>query len=284
MVWFGLDKLFVQMIILTENRTLFNYLKEIFFRKNLILLMAKRDLRVKYSQSLLGVAWIVIQPLTGMAIFTLFFTQVFSIDNKSLSIPYHLFSFSGFMCWLLFSNIINGAGISLMLEENLIKKVYFPRIIIPLAKTLNYLVDFFLSFLVLLIISAFYDLNVIWRFVFTIPAILLILINGFTVALWLSALTMRYRDFNHFIPFLINFGIWLTPVFIPLQMLPENIRFLVELNPMTYSIELFRSLMFGLDLPLLSFTFVLVQLFIFILLLLGLKYFIKIDKLMSDYL
>jgi lipopolysaccharide transport system permease protein len=271
-------------VTISNKQNVTEYIKETFRRKNLIFLMAKRDLRVKYAQSVLGIAWIVVQPLTGMAIFTLFFTQVFLIDVSKMDIPYHLHCFSGFMCWLLFSNIIGGAGVSLMQEEHLIKKVYFPRIIIPSAKTLNYLMDFLFSFLVLLLISLFYDCQVLWRCILTFPAIVLILINGFTLALWLSALTMRFRDFNHFIPYVINFGIWLTPVFFPMQLLPEKLRFIVEINPMTYAIELFRSLLYGLQLPHLSLTFIIVQTIMLVLLFWGLKYFIKIDKLLSDYL
>jgi len=273
------------MYLNTSDRfTLFRYLSDVLKKKRLILLLAKRDISVKYAQTLLGFGWTVLQPLTGMVIFTLFFTKVFPVDANDIGIPYHLFSYSGFICWILFSNIISGAGTSLLQEENLIKKVYFPRIIVPLSKTMNYFFDFLFSFLVLIIISVFYDANVIWRFVFIMPSLLLILMNSLTIAIWLSALTMRFRDFNHIIPYIINFGIWLTPVFFPLQILPNNIKFLVELNPMAFSIELFRASLFGLELPELSIGVILIQLTLFVIFVFGIKYFIKIDKLMSDYL
>lgn len=246
--------------------------------------MAKRDFSVKYSQSFLGPAWIILQPITGMLIFTFFFTYVFPIDQRILDIPYHLFCFSGYMSWLLFANIVNGAGISLMAEENLIKKVYFPRIIVPLSKSLTYFFDFLVSFVVLILIAVFFDLAVLYRFILTIPAILLLFTHGFTIALWLSALTIRYRDLIHIIPYLINFGIWLTPVFFPMSLLPDKVKFLVKLNPLTFPIELFRSLLFSNTMPEFSYFVVITQLGFFILLYVGLRYFIKIDKLLSDYL
>lgn len=267
-----------------EKYTLINYLINVFKKKRLIILLAKRDLSVKYAQTVIGFGWTILQPLTGMVIFTIFFTKVFSLDTSGVGIPYHLFSFSGFICWILFSNIVSGAGTSLLQEENLIKKVYFPRIIVPLSKTLNYFFDFLFSFLILILISLFYDINVMWRFILVIPSLFLILLNSLTIAVWLSALTMRFRDFNHIIPYIINFGIWLTPVFFPMQLLPENIKVIVQLNPMSFSIELFRASLFGLELPELSFGVIGVQLSLFIVLILGLNFFIKIDKLMSDYL
>lgn len=260
------------------------YLKKAYNQIDLLILMAKRDVSIKYSQSFFGVGWIALQPITGMFIFTLIFTQAFFINTNDIGIPYHLFCFSGYMCWILFSNIIGGAGISLMQEENLIKKVYFPRILVPASKIINYFLDFLVSAIILIIISIFFDFSTFYRIFLTIPAIILILINGFTIAIWLSALTIRFRDFNHFIPYIVNFGIWFTPVFIPLNYFPQNVKFLVELNPMTYAIELFRGLFFGLQLPQISVIFIIVQLFVFIILLGGLKYFIKIDKLLSDYL
>jgi lipopolysaccharide transport system permease protein len=271
-------------LIANERFSLSRYLSDVIKKKRLIYLLTKRDISVKYAQTILGFGWTIVQPLTGMVIFTIFFTKVFSIDDTKIGIPYHLFSYSGFICWILFSNIISGAGTSLLQEENLIKKVYFPRIIVPLSKTLNYYFDFLFSFFVLILISLFYDFNVIWRFVFVVPSLFLILINSFTIAIWLSALTMRFRDFNHIIPYIVNFGIWLTPVFFPLELLPENIRFLVQLNPMAFNIELFRSSIFGLDLPELSVSVILIQLALFVVLVLGVKYFIRIDRLMSDYL
>ena len=251
---------------------------------NLLILMAKRDVSIKYSQSYFGIAWIVLQPITGMLIFTLIFTQAFLINTDEIGMPYYLFCFSGYICWILFSNIISGAGNSLIQEENLIKKVYFPRILVPASKSLNYIIDFLMGVVILLLIGTFYDISILYRIWLTMPAVILVLLNSAMIAIWLSALTIRYRDFNHVIPYIINFGIWITPVFIPLNLFPKKIRYIVELNPMTYAIELFRSICFGIPIPTMTTTFVLAQIIVLVLLFFGLRYFIKIDKLLSDYL
>lgn len=270
-------------IISSDNDSISDYLSETKEKSALILSLARRDIKIKYAQSFLGIFWVIIQPITGALIFTFFFTQMFSF-GEGLEIPYHLFAFSGYLCWLLFSQLINVAGTSLMQEENLIKKVYFPRIIIPTSKLLVQLFDFLVGLIALVLISCFYDLAVLYRFIFTIPAVILILINGFAIVLWLSALTIRFRDLHHIIPYLINFGIWLTPVFFPSQFFPEKFRFLLEINPLAYDLDLFRSILYGLPLPTLSWFTILVHLLFLAVMLTGFKYFLKIDRLSSDYL
>tara|TARA_R110000868_G_scaffold388990_1_gene658143 strand:- start:136 stop:981 length:846 start_codon:yes stop_codon:yes gene_type:complete len=259
------------------------YIIETVSRLSLISAFVRRDLGIKYSQSVLGVSWVLLQPVTGAVVFTFFFTQLFSWF-QDIPIPYHLFAFSGYLCWLLFSQIIAVGGLSLVHEEQIIKKVYFPRILIPLAKCCAALVDFFIGLVVLIIISAFWKPMIIFNVPLIIPAVFLIMLNGLSIAIGLSVLTIRNRDLHHIIPYLINFGIWLTPVFFPSNIFPDEFRFVIDANPLAYSIELFRSLLFGTALPKLNVLIVSSQLIMFLALMLGLVYFIKIDCKLSDYL
>ena len=270
-------------LISAKNDTLTSYFAETLEKSELILSLARRDIKIKYAQSFFGIAWVLLQPITGALIFTFFFTQMFSF-GEGLSIPYHLFSFSGFLCWLLFSQLVNLAGTSLVQEERLIKKVYFPRIIIPLSKLMVQLLDFAVGLLALILISSFYYPAVLYRFIFTVPAVILIVLNSMAIVFWLSALTIRYRDLHHIIPYLISFGIWLTPVFFPSVFFPEKFRWMLGINPLAYDIDLFRSLLFGTPLPTLSPLIIGVHLGFVFLLLTGLRYFLKIDRLSSDYL
>lgn len=270
-------------LISSKNDSIGSYLFETKERLSLISALAHRDIKIKYAQSVLGIAWVLLQPLTGALIFTFFFTQMFSFGD-GIAIPYHLFAFSGFLCWLLFSQMVNVAGTSLLQEENLIKKVYFPRIIIPLSKILVLLFDFGVGLIALILISCFYDTSVLYRFIFTIPAIILILINGFSIVLWLSALTIRFRDLHHIIPYLISFGIWLTPVFFPSSFFPEKFRWMLDFNPLAFDIDLFRGLLYNQPLPSLSILTIVSHLFFILMLVFGLRYFLKIDRLSSDYL
>ncbi|MCB9204962.1 MAG: ABC transporter permease [Flavobacteriales bacterium] len=259
------------------------YLLESIDRFPLVLSFIRRDIGIKYSQSLLGISWVVLQPITAAVIFTFFFTYLFSFF-QDLLIPYHLFAYSGYLCWLLFSQTIASAGLSLVHEERIVKKVYFPRVLIPLAKTGACFVDFLIGLLVLLVISTFWKPTVALNVFLTLPAVALLLINGLSIAIGLSVLTLRYRDLHHIIPYLINFGIWLTPVFFPYQAFPDDIRFIVEANPLAFSIELFRSLLFGLEIPEINFVVASSQLLMFLILVFGILYFVKIDQDLSDYL
>jgi lipopolysaccharide transport system permease protein len=270
-------------IISSDNDTVSAYFKETKEKSSLIFSLARRDIKIKYAQSFLGVAWVLLQPITGALIFTFFFTQMFTF-SEGLKIPYHLFAFSGYLCWLLFSQLINSAGTSLMQEERLIKKVYFPRIILPLSKLIVQIFDFSVGLVALIIISCFYDLSILFRFVFTVPAILLIVMNSLSIVIWLSALTIRYRDLHHIIPYIISFGIWLTPVFFPSEFFPEKYRWMLDLNPLAYDIDLFRNLLYDLPLPSLSLITISVHFLFFIILIFGFNYFLKIDRLSSDYL
>ena len=265
-------------IISSRKKVLDLDLRRLFSYRALIYVFASRDLKVQYSQTFLGILWSMIQPLTGLLIFTFFFNYVVKVDTGG--IPYPLFAFSGMISWYFFSSLMAQSGTSLMQSQYLIRKIYFPKLILPISKSLTCFVEFSISLLllfVIMMITGYYpSINILFLPFF----ILFNLMTGLAVGLWLSALTIRYRDFYHIIPYLINFGIWLTPVFYPATLIPHKIQFLIYFNPMAGIISGFRWSLLGGAPPsvyyLFSFGFVII---IFIS---GLYYFRKMETKIAD--
>lgn len=231
-------------IITAKADPLFIYLKKVWASRILMVALAKRDLKAKYAQTALGVLWSLLQPLTGLLIFTFFFQRVIPIGDK-IGYPYSIFAFIGMTSWYYFSFNVTQGGMALMQSQDLIKKIYFPKLVLPLSKALVGLGDFFTSLLLLLIIMLIEGYVPSWKIIFLPFFLLLNAITGLSVSLWLSALTIRYRDFQHILPYLINFGIWLTPVFYPGTLIPSQYSYLLYLNPMAGVIEGFRWCLMG---------------------------------------
>jgi len=253
-------------------------LKRVYAYRSMLFNLAYRDLKVQYSQTFLGLLWSVIQPLTGLAIFTVFFDRLLEVDTGGIAYP--LFAFSGMTAWYFFTYIVNHTGTSLVNAQHLIKKVYFPRLIVPFSKVLVGAVEFTISLALLLIMMLALGVLPDWR-VLALPAfIALNILTGLSIGIWLAALTVRYRDFHHIIPYLINFGIWLTPVFYPATLIPERYHFLIYFNPMAGVIAGFRWSLLGDALPAAWF----LASFIPVLLLFvgGLFYFKKIERKIVD--
>jgi len=219
-----------------------------------------------------------IQPLTGLLIFTFFFNYVVKVDTGG--IPYPLFAFSGMISWYFFSSLMAQSGTSLMQSQYLIRKIYFPKLILPISKSLTCFAEFGISLLLLfaiMIITGYYpSINILFLPFF----ILLNLITGLAIGLWLSALTIRYRDFYHIIPYLINFGIWLTPVFYPATLIPHKIQFLIYFNPMAGIISGFRWSLLGGAPPSVNYLFSFA--FVIIIFITGLYYFRKMETKIAD--
>lgn len=216
----------------------FAYLKSVFKSRQLIVMFALRDIKIKYSQTLLGIAWSALQPLAGLIIFTTFFDYL--IELPDLGYPYSIFAMTGMMGWYFFSYNVYQGGMSLSSAQDIIQKINFPKLVLPLSKVLVALTEFLIALmLVLLLIIAMRE-NISWRIIF-LPAFLVInIIVSLSVSLWLSALTIRHRDLQHIVPYLINFGIWFTPVFYPTVLIPETYRWLHYINPMAGVVQGYR--------------------------------------------
>lgn len=226
-------------IISAKKDSFQKYFKNVWQHKSLILTLAKRDLKIKYAQTSLGLLWTAIQPLTGLLIFTFFFNKVMRIEGIPES-GYAVFAFTGMTSWYFFSYIVYQSSTSLLQAQDLIKKIYFPKLILSLSKVLVGFVDFGISFILLLFIMLIYGIMPSWHIIFLPFFIVLNIIVGLSISIGLSALTVKKRDLQHIVPYLMNFGIWLTPVFFPATLIPEKYRFLLFFNPMAGIVEGFR--------------------------------------------
>jgi lipopolysaccharide transport system permease protein len=269
-----------QVVFTSRGDNLIKYLEKTCQFRHLIFSLARRDLKVQYAQTFLGFLWSVIQPLTSLLVWTFFFDKLIQVDTGH--IPYPLFAFSGMIAWYYFTNIFSNAGTSLVNSQDLIRKIYFPRIVLPLSKVLVGFVEFIISITLLFIIMIVMGTSPSWKIVYMPFFILFNIITGLAFGLWLSALTIRYRDFQHIIPFLIYLGIWLTPVFYPTTLIPNEYSFLVYINPIAAVIAGYRWSLLGGDSmsPYYLISFVLVAL----ILVSGFAYFRKNESIIADYI
>lgn len=217
--------------------------RELWAHRELIYFLVWRDIKVRYKQTVLGAGWAIAQPLLTMLIFTLFFGRLAKIPSDR--IPYPLFSFSGLVPWGLFAHGLNQASNSLVSNSSLIKKVYFPRLGIPIAKVFSALVDFGLAFVVLLAMVVYYHVSVTPRVLWLPLFVALAMITALGVSFWLSALNVHIRDVEHTLPFLTQIWLFATPIAYPSSMLKEPWRTLYGINPMVGVVEGFRWALLG---------------------------------------
>ncbi|MBD0255440.1 MAG: ABC transporter permease [Cytophagales bacterium] len=267
-----------KLVIDPQERSIWLNGKELFAYRDLFFILAYRDLRVRYAQTFLGVLWAVIQPLCTLLIFTLVFGRAMRVDTGG--VPYPVFAMCGMSAWAYFAFVMNQAGNSIINAQGMLQKIYFPRLIIPLSKAMVGFVDFVISFLFVLGLALWFGVSLSANIVFLPVFILLTLITALGVGIWLSALTIRYRDFQHIVPFLVQIGLYATPIAYPSSLIPEDFQLLVHLNPMAGVVEGFRWSMLGAEAPhpyaYLSFGLTLVIFFT------GLLYFRKVERVMAD--
>ena len=211
--------------------------------RELLYFLVWRDLKVRYKQTLLGIGWIVVQPLLSMLVYSGLFGVLLGVPSGG--VPYPIFLFVALLPWSYFSSSLNRSSTSLVNSANLITKVYFPRIIIPLASVLSGLVDFAIAFLLLTGLMTFYGIALTPALALLPAFLLLAILTAFGFGLWLSALNVRYRDINQLAPFLVQIWMYLTPVVYGSTLLPERYRWLLGLNPMTGVVEGFRWVLLG---------------------------------------
>lgn len=219
-------------------------LSDLWLYRELVYFMTWRDLKVRYKQTLLGASWAVLSPFLSMVVFTIFFGGFAKVSSDG--IPYPLFSFAGLLPWNLFSHALSVASRSLTNNSNMITKVYFPRVILPLANVLAGLVDFLIAFVVLIGLMLYYRWPVAPHF-WTLPFFLLLaLVASLGVGLWLSALNVQYRDVGYITPFLTQMWLFISPVIYPLSMVTNPyLKMAMALNPMTGVVEGFRWALLG---------------------------------------
>lgn len=215
--------------------------------RELLWVLAGRDVKVRYKQTVLGAAWAVIQPIAVMVIFSIFFGRLAGIPSDG--VPYPIFAFAALVPWTYFAHALSGASVSVVEHRGIITKVYFPRVLLPAAPLLSGLVDFVLALGVLVVMMAAYGI-VPTAAIVALPAlILLAMMTALALGLWLSALNAHYRDFRYVIPFLLQLGFFLSPIAYPSSLVPGKWRLVYALNPMTGVIEGFRWALLGTPAP-----------------------------------
>jgi lipopolysaccharide transport system permease protein len=214
-------------------------LKALWRYRELMWFLALRDIKVRYKQTALGALWAIIQPLFNMLVFTVFFGKLAGLQSRTET-PYAVLTLCALLPWQFFSNALTNAGNSLVNNQNLISKVYFPRLTIPISSIIAGLVDFAVGFVVLLVVMAFNGVTPSWQIISLPLFIVLAIATALAVGLWLSALNVEYRDVRYTIPFLTQFWMFITPVAYPSSIVPPEWRALYSLNPMVGVVDGFR--------------------------------------------
>ena len=218
-------------------------LRELWHYRDLLYFLTWRDIAVRYKQTALGVLWAILQPLLSMVVFTIFLGRLAGVPSDG--VPYPIFSYLGLLPWMYFSGAVTRSGASVVGSANLLTRVYFPRVLVPLSATLSALVDFAIAFAVLGGLMGWYGIRPALSIVLLVPLAALTAVAATGIGMWLAALNVRYRDVQYAIPFLMQLWMFATPVVYPTSIVPERWRPLFALNPMTGIIEAYRAAVLG---------------------------------------
>lgn len=267
-------------IILEAGRANQNYWRDVFRYRELFFMLARRDVAVRYKQTAIGVLWAVLRPLLTMMVFTLVFGRIAKLPSNG--VPYALLVFSGMVPWYFFSSSVSESSGSLISNSNLLSKVYFPRILVPSSSVLVAAVDFLIAMALLLLTMLYYGLWPSWRLL-TLPLFLAVAFSSsLGIGLWLSALNVRYRDFQFVVPFILQFGLYLSPVGFSSSVVPPQWTLVYALNPMVGVIDGFRWAILGGDFSLRWDVQVISVMVGFTLLLTGIAFFRRFERGMAD--
>ncbi len=218
-------------------------LRDLWTYRELVFFMIWRDIKVRYKQTLLGAAWAVIQPVLTMLVFNFIFGTVAKVNTEG--IPYPIFSYTALLPWGLFTGALNNASRSLTSNTNMITKIYFPRLVLPLSSVLGGLVDFAIAFVILVVMMIYYKVTPTAAIVWLPLFLLLTIVTALGVALWLSAINVQYRDVNYVLPFLTQFWLFLTPVAYSAKVISDKWQLVYSLNPMAGVVNGFRWALLG---------------------------------------
>jgi lipopolysaccharide transport system permease protein len=255
------------------------HLKEIWDYRELLFFLTWRDIKVRYKQTVIGAAWAIIQPVFSMVVFSIFFGRLAKVPSDG--VPYPLFTFTALLPWQLFAFALTQSSNSVVSSENLITKVYFPRLVVPISSVLAGLLDFGIAFLILVLMMIYYGVRPTWAMAAVPLLVLLAIATALAAGLWLSALNVRYRDVRHTLTFLTQIWLFVTPVAYPVSLVPAKWRPLFALNPMTGVVEGFRWALLGKTHP--SLLLLLVSISVVALMIFGgLEYFRRMEKTFAD--
>lgn len=267
--------------ILEAGRTERNYWRDLWRYRELFQVLAWRDIAVRYKQTVIGIAWAVLRPLLTMVIFTVIFSRVAKLPSEG-GAPYALMVMAGLLPWTFFSTALTDASNSLISNTNLIGKVYFPRLIIPTSAIVVSFIDLMITFGILALVMLWYGFAPGWQILLLPLLVALAFVTALGPALWMTALNVKYRDFRYIITFIVQFGLYVSPVGFSSQLVPEKWRLLYSLNPMVGVIDGFRWCILGGDVniywPGFALSLVIVTFFLWF----GIRQFRKMERTFAD--
>ncbi len=230
-------------IVIEPGKGIGQYWQDLWDYRGLFYFLAWRDILVRYKQTVIGIAWSVIRPLLTMVVLTVVFGKLAKLPSGG--VPYPILVFAAMLPWQMFANGLTESSESLLTNANMLSKIYFPRLIIPTSSVIVSLIDFLISFVILLGLMVLYRYPVSWRLL-TLPAFLVLaLITTLGFGYWLSALNVKYRDFRYVVPFIVQFGLYISPVGFSSSVVPDNWRLLYSINPMVGVVDGFRWAILG---------------------------------------
>jgi lipopolysaccharide transport system permease protein len=267
-------------LVIRAGHTESQYWQDLWRYRELLYFLAWRDILVRYKQTAIGIAWALLRPFLTMIVFTIVFGNLANLPSGG--IPYPILVFAGMLPWQFFADTLSRCSSSLIGNANLISKVYFPRLIVPASAMIGSFIDFLISGIILLGLMAWYNFVPSWQ-ILTLPLFIgIAAVAAMGLGLWLAALNVKYRDFQYIVPFLVQFGLYISPVGFSSNIVPEQWRSLYYLNPMVGVIDGFRWAILGRGTQLYAFGFFLSIVLIILLLISGIWYFRKTERTFAD--
>lgn len=256
------------------------YWRDLWSYRELFIFMAWRDILVRYKQTVIGIAWSVIRPLAAMVVFTIVFGKLAKFPSEGS--PYPILVFSAMLPWQMFANALTESSNSLIVNAPMLSKVYFPRLVLPTSSVIVSVIDFLISFGILAILMVWYRFVPSWNIIFLPLFLIIALMTAMGFGTWLAALNVKYRDFRYIVPFIVQFGMYISPVGFSSSVVPDKWRLLYSLNPMVGVIDGFRWAILGSEVSFYLPGFVLSVGLTLTILIIGLRYFHKAEKVFAD--
>jgi len=267
-------------LIIEAGRTERQYWRDLWNYRELFYFLAWRDILVRYKQTVIGILWALIRPLLIMLVFTIVFGKLAKLPSEG--VPYPILVFAAMLPWQFFSSAFSGCSNSLIGNSNLISKVYFPRLAIPFSAVMVCFVDFFISLILLFVLMAWYDFWPSWR-ILTLPLFILLALSiALGAGLWIAALNVKYRDFRYAVPFIVQMGLYISPVGFSSDIIPTQYRLLYSLNPMVGVIDGFRWAILGNEINLYWPGFMLSMTLVVLIFIFSLRYFRRTERTFAD--
>ena len=267
-------------LVIEAGKTEGQYWKDIWRYRELFYFLSWRDILVRYKQTVIGIAWSLIRPILTMVVFTVVFGKLAKLPSEG--VPYPILVYTALLPWQFFSNSLSESSNSLITNSNLLSKIYFPRLILPTSSVIVGIVDFLISFVILIGLMVWFHFVPQWR-ILALPFFLaLALVTSLGFGLWLAALNVKYRDFRYVVPFIVQFGLYISPVGFSSTIVPEKWRLLYSINPMVGVIDGFRWAILGQSIKLYWPGFILSLVLTVVIFLSGLRYFRNTERVFAD--